>query len=133
MVRILIALRADITRHQLARGSTSATWAAVAFGLLSAGGTLAIGIIHGPQAAGSIDRVSAVLLLWLGGQLAQAALNGGDAALKPELLAQLPVSRRRLAGALLIVGLCDPALVIVAVAYGALIAVTASCELSLMR
>jgi ABC-2 type transport system permease protein len=125
MVRILIALRADITRNQLARGSTWAIWAAVAFGLLSAAGTLAIGIIHGPQVDGSIDRVSAVLLLWLGGQLAQAALNGGDAALKPELLAQLPVSRRRLAGALLVVGLYDPALVIVAVAYAALIAVAA--------
>jgi ABC-2 type transport system permease protein len=130
MVRILIALRAAITRNQLARSSQWALWGAVAFGLLSAGGTLALGVVHGPQVSGlevdgSVDRVSAVLLLWLGGQLAQTALNGGDAALKPELLALLPLGRRRLAWALLVVGLCDPALVIVAVAYGALIAVAA--------
>lgn len=125
MVRILIALRATIARNQLARGSTAAIWAAVAFGLASAAGTLALGIVHGPGVSGPLDRVSAVLVLWLGGQLAQAALNGGDAALRPELLALLPLSRRRLAWALLAVGLCDPALVIVGAAYAAVIAVAA--------
>jgi hypothetical protein len=125
MVRILIAFRSTITRNQLARGSTAAIWAVVAFGVLSAAGTLAIGIKHGPGVSGPLDRVSAVLVLWLGGQLAQAALNGGDAALRPELLALLPLSRRRLAWALLAVGLCDPALVIVGAAYAAVIAVAA--------
>jgi ABC-2 type transport system permease protein len=81
--------------------------------------------VHGPQVSGSLDRVSAVLLLWLGGQLAQGALNGRDAALRPELLALLPVDRRRLAGALLVVGMCDPALLIIAIAYAAVIAAAA--------
>jgi len=125
MVRLLIALRGTITRNQLARGSTAAIWTAVGFGLASAAGTLLIGIVHGPSVSGSLDRVSAVLLLWLAGQLAQAALNGGDAALRPELLALLPLDRRRLAWALLLVGMCDPALVIVAIAYCAVIAVAA--------
>ena len=53
--------------------------------------------MHGPGVSGPLDRVSVVLLLWLGGLLAQSALNGGDAALRPELLALLPLSRRRLA------------------------------------
>jgi ABC-2 type transport system permease protein len=125
MVRILIGLRATITRNQLARGSAGAIWAAAAFGLASAAGTLALGIAGGSDVNGAIDRVSAVLVLWLGGQLAQSALNGGDAALRPELLALLPVDRRRLARALLVVGLCDPALVIVAIAYSAVIALAA--------
>jgi ABC-2 type transport system permease protein len=125
MVRLLIGLRATIARNQLARGSAAAIWAAVAFGLASAAGTLALGVVHGPEVDGSLDRVSAVLLLWLGGQLAMGALNGGDAALRPELLALLPLDRRRLAWALLVVGLCDLALVIVAIAYAAVIAVAA--------
>ena len=125
MVRILIALRATITRNQLARGSAAAIWTAVAFGLASAAGTLTLGIVHGSDVNGTVDRVSAVLVLWLGGQLAQSALNGGDAALRPELLAVLPLDRRRLARALLVVGLCDPALVIVAIAYAAVIALAA--------
>jgi ABC-2 type transport system permease protein len=125
MVRLLITLRATITRNQLARGSSGAVWAAVAFGLASAAGTLALGVVHGPGVSGPLDRVSAVLALWLGGQLAQGALNGGDAALRPELLALLPLDRRRLAWALLLVGMCDPALVIIAIAYAAVIAVAA--------
>jgi ABC-2 type transport system permease protein len=125
MVRILIALRGTIARNQLARGSAWAIWAVVAFGLLSAAGTLVIGIIHGSGARGSLDRVSVVLLLWLGGQIAQTALNGGAQSLPPELLALLPLSRRRVAWALLVVGLVDPALVIIAIAYAAVIAVAA--------
>ena len=125
MVRILIALRGAIARNQLARGSRWALWAVVIFGLAAAGGTVALGISHGSDARGSLDRVSAVLLLWFGGQLAQAAMNGGDQALRPELLALLPLNRRRLAWALLAVGLADPALVTVAVAYAAVIAVAA--------
>lgn len=122
MVRLLIGLRATIARNQMACGSAAALWAAVAFGLLSAAGTLALGIIHGHEIGGSLDRISAVFALWLGGQLAQSALNGGDSSLRPELLALLPINRRRLAFALLGVGLCDPVLVIIAVAYGAVIA-----------
>jgi ABC-2 type transport system permease protein len=125
MVRLLIALRATIARNQLARGSKAAIWGAVVFGLASAAGTLWLGVNHGSNVDGSVDRVSAVLALWLGGQLAQGALNGGDAALRPELLAMLPLDRRRLARALLVVGLCDPVLVIIAPAYAAVIAVAA--------
>lgn len=125
MVGILIALRAAIARNQLARGSRWAIWAVAIFGMAAAAGTLALGIIHGSDARGSLDRVSAALLLWFGGQLAQTAMNGGDQALRPELLALLPLDRRRLAWALLAVGLADPALVIIAVAYAAVIAVAA--------
>jgi ABC-2 type transport system permease protein len=124
MVRVLIALRGAMARNQFARGSAWALWVLIAFGVASAVGTLLLGVVHGPQVTGSLDRVSAVLLLWLGGQLAMGALNG-DAALPPELLAPLPLGRRRLAWALLVVGLCDPALVLVALAYAAVIAVAA--------
>ena len=79
---------------------------------------------------GALDAVSAVMALWLGGQLVQAALNGGESALRPELLALLPLSRRRLAWALLAVGLCDPALAFVALAYAAVIGVAVDVSLA---
>lgn len=125
MVRVLIGLRATIARNQMARGSAAALWAAVAFGLLSAAGTLSLGIVGGGSAGGRLDGISAVLALWFFGQLAQSALNGGDSSLRPELLAPLPLGRRRLALALLAVGLCDPVLVIIAIAYAAVVAAAA--------
>ena len=123
MVSVLIDLRTTIGRHQLQRTSSWALWAGLALGLLAALGTLALGVLHGQTVTGALDAVSAVLALWFGGQLVQAAVNGGESALRPELLALLPLPRRRLAWALLVVGLCDPALAFVALAYAAVIAV----------
>jgi ABC-2 type transport system permease protein len=125
MVRVLIGLRNTVARNQLARGSAAAAWIGLVVGVATAAGTLVLGFVHGPQVDGSLDRISAVLALWLAGQVALRALNGGDTALRPELLALLPLNRRRLAWALLVVGLCDPVLLLVGVAYAALIAVAA--------
>ena len=129
MVSVLIDLRAASGRHQLQQTSPWVLVALVGFGLLSALGTLALGILHRDAIVGALDVVSAVIALWLGGQLVQAALNGGDSALRPELLALLPVSRRRLAWASLAVGLCDPALAFVALAYAAVIGVAVNVSL----
>ena len=123
MVSVLIDLRATIGRHRLQRTSRWVLVAVLAFGLLSALGTLTLGVLHGNRIVGALDAISAVLALWLGGQWAQAAINGGESALRPEMLALLPVSRRRLAWSLLAVGLCDPALAFVAVADAAVVGV----------
>jgi len=121
MVRVLIALRAAIVRNQLARTSQGMVLAGAGCVLVAAVGTIWLGLVAYPDPAAGAAVLALVSLLWVGGRVAQSAL-AGDAVLRPEVFALLPLDRRRLARSLLVVGLLDPAGAFMAVALGALIA-----------
>ena len=122
MVSLLIDLRRTVTRHQLQRTGKGWLVGAGLLGLASAVGTLALGIVHYGNPDVATDVLALLFALWLAGRCAQTVLAGGDATLRPELFALLGVRRRRLALALLAVGLLDPGLALLAIALGALIA-----------
>jgi ABC-2 type transport system permease protein len=125
MVRILIALRGTVAQHQWRRSGRVVLVLALLVGLVSAGATFALGFVrHGPAGADG-DVLAVVFTLWMGGQLAQAALAGGDTTLRPEIFALLPLPPRRLAWSLLVVGLTDPVLVLLLIAYSALLPLSA--------
>jgi ABC-2 type transport system permease protein len=121
MVRILIALRRTVVRHQLATIKPAVLLATASVVLLSALGTVWLGLVRYPDPAAATDVLALVFALWLGGRVAQSAL-AGDAVLRPEIFSLLPLDRRRLAFSLLVVGLLDPAGLFTAVAFAALIA-----------
>ena len=125
MVRTLIGLRATVLEHQLRRTSAIPLILTVLLGVLSVAGTLTLGFLHHARPRAGLDVVSAVFALWFAGQLAQAALAGGDAALRPQLFAVLGLPHRRLARALLLVGLLDPALLFAGLAYAATVPIAA--------
>jgi len=122
VVRLLIGLRATITGHQVRRAPVVGLFLAVVVGLVFAVGTLALGFVHHDRPGAAGDILAAVFALWLGGQVAQAAL-AGEPTLRPEIFALLPLPPRRLAWSLLVVGLADPVLVLLLIAYGALVPV----------
>ena len=122
MVSLLIDLRRTVTRHQLQRTGKGWLIGAGLLGLASAAGTLTLGIVHSGNPDVATDVLALLFALWLAGRCAQTVLAGGDATLRPELFALLGVPRRRLALALLAVGLLDPGLALLAIALGALIA-----------
>ena len=121
MVRILIALRRTILRNQLARTNPAMLLTGAGVVLISALGTIWLGLVSYPDPAAATDVLALVFLLWVAGRVTQSAL-AGDAVLRPEVFSLLPLERRRLARSLLIVGLLDPAGVFTAIAFGALIA-----------
>jgi ABC-2 type transport system permease protein len=121
MVRILIALRRTILRNQLARTNPAMLLTGAGLVLISALGTIWLGLVSYPDPAAATDVLALVFLLWVAGRVTQSAL-AGDAVLRPEVFSLLPLERRRLARSLLIVGLLDPAGVFMAIAFGALIA-----------
>lgn len=123
MVRLLIALRATITGHQLRRASKVPLLLAGIVGLASAAGTVYLGFLHHGRTGSAGDILATVFALWWGGQIIQAALVGGANTLRPEIFALLPLVPRRLAWSLLLVGLTDPVLVLLLLAYGALVPV----------
>ncbi|HEX4092722.1 MAG TPA: hypothetical protein VHZ33_28725 [Trebonia sp.] len=125
MVRVLIALRRTILRNQLARTNPAMLLVGAGLVLVSAVGTIWLGLVTYPSEAAATDVLALVFLLWVGGRIAQSAL-AGDAVLRPEVFSLLPLDRRRLARALLAVGLLDPAGVFMAIAFCALIARAAS-------
>jgi ABC-2 type transport system permease protein len=124
MVALLIGLRVAITRHQLRQGHRAATVAMLVLALLSAAGTLSLGLVSYPSFGAGADVIALAFALWLGGKLAQSALSG-EPTLRPEMLALLPLRRRALARALLVVNLADPALLLLAVPFAAVIALGA--------
>jgi ABC-2 type transport system permease protein len=124
MVALLIGLRAAITRNQLRQSHRGATVALLVLGLLSAAGTLALGLVSYPTLGAGADVIALVFALWVGGRLAQSALSG-EPTLRPEMLALLPLRRRALARALLVVNLADPALLLLVVPFAAVIALGA--------
>lgn len=121
MVRVLIALRRTIVRHQLARTNPAVLLAGAGVVFISALGTIWLGLVRYPDPAAATDVLALIFALWLGGRVAQSAL-AGDAVLRPEVFGLLPLERRRLAFSLLAVGLLDPAGLFTAVAFAALIA-----------
>ena len=121
MVHILIALRRTVVRHQLARTSPAVLLAGAGVVLVSALGTVWLGLVRYPSPGAATDVLALLFALWLGGRVAQSAL-AGDAVLRPEIFSLLPLSRRRLAFSLLAVGLLDPAGLFMAAAYVALVA-----------
>ena len=96
MVRVLIALRRTIVRNQLARTNPAMLLIGAGLVLLSALGTIWLGLVSYPSQAAATDVLALVFLLWAGGRVAQRAL-AGDAVLRPELFSLLPLDRRRLA------------------------------------
>ena len=121
MVRVLIALRRTVLRNQMARTNPAMLLIGAVLVLLSALGTIWLGLVTYPGQAAATDVLALVFLLWVGGRLAQSAL-AGDAVLRPELFSLLPLDRRRLARSLLAVGLLDPAGAFMAIAFCALVA-----------
>jgi ABC-2 type transport system permease protein len=121
MVRILIALRRTVIRHQMARTNPAALLVGAVLVLISALGTIWLGLVSYPTQAAATDVLALLFALWLGGRVAQSAL-AGDAVLRPEVFSLLPLNRRRLAFSLLVVGLLDPAGLFTAIAFAALIA-----------
>jgi ABC-2 type transport system permease protein len=121
MVRVLIALRRTVLRHQAARTNPAALVVTAVLVLVSAVGTIWVGLVRYPSLAAGTSVLALVFALWLGGRTAQSAL-GGDPVLRPELFSLLPLPRRRLAFSLLAVGAFDPGGLFLAVALGALIA-----------
>jgi ABC-2 type transport system permease protein len=121
MVRVLIALRRTVVRNQLARTNAAMLLIGAGLVLLSAVGTIWLGLVTYPNQAAATNVLALVFLLWAGGRIAQSAL-AGDAVLRPELFSLLPLDRRRLARSLLVVGLLDPAGAFMAIAFCALIA-----------
>jgi ABC-2 type transport system permease protein len=121
VVGLLIRLRGDIEAHTPVR---TRGWliAAGLFGLLAAGSTVWLGTRPGAVPGAATDTIAFVLALWVGGQVAQAALAGGDPVLPPELVAVLPIPPRSLATALAVITLRSPATAITGIALGAVIA-----------
>jgi ABC-2 type transport system permease protein len=106
-------------------GAALPGWAlalALGFGVVSAVGTILLGVF-GPSRSGATTTLLAfAFALWFGGRLGQAAVGEDQGVLAPEVFRVLPVPRRRLSHALLLAGLADPALVLCAVAFCALVA-----------
>ena len=120
MVRVLIGLRRAIARHQLTGTSTAAVAVTAALVLVTAVATLLTGWMSYAREATATDVLALVSLLWIGGRIAQSAL-AGEPFLRPEMFSLLPLPRRRLAWSLLLIGLLDPAGVLVAVALSAVL------------
>jgi ABC-2 type transport system permease protein len=119
-------MRAAMLAHQGATrfGTVSAIIAGL-LGLVLAVGTLLLGLTAYPSPAAGSDVVAVAMAVWVAGRLAYAAFAGGGGTLRFELFRTLPIPRRTLANALLVVGLADPAMAVMAVAFGALIALGA--------
>ncbi len=123
LARLLIDARRAEVHHAL--DSVSPWWlvTAGAVALVGAFGTLVLGAVSYRRPGAGADVLAFVLALWSAGRVAQAAVSGGGGgALSPEVFRLLPLPRRRLASALLIVGMADPSLVICALAFAGLVA-----------
>jgi ABC-2 type transport system permease protein len=120
MVSVLIDLRRTVARRQLAMTHPAIVLTVLGMTVLSAIGTLLLGWLRQPQPAAETDVLALVAALWIGGRIAQCALSG-EPILRPEIFAVLPIRRRRLARALLVVGLSDPANVLLVVALAGVV------------
>jgi ABC-2 type transport system permease protein len=131
MVRILIAMRGAMLSHQGATkfGIVSAVFGILA-GLASAIGTLLLGFGTYPTAAAGSDVIAVAMAVWIIGRVAYAAFSGGGSSLRFETFRALPIPRGRLARALFVVGLTDPSLAFLALAFAALIALGAKSSVA---
>ncbi len=118
MVRILIAMRAASLRN--ARRSRFGTVALVGggvVGLATAVSTLLLGATADGPPSGGADRIALVTLTWMAGRVGFAAFSGGDPAVPLDLFRIVPVPRRVLARGLLVLGLLDPSMPFLAIAF----------------
>jgi ABC-2 type transport system permease protein len=120
VVRLLIDLRRTVVKRQLARTHPAIMLVTLLLAVLSAVGTLLLGWVQYPRRAAEGDLLALVSALWIWGRVAQSAL-AGEPILRPEIFSMLPVSRRRIGRALLVVGLLDPANLLLAIALGGLV------------
>jgi len=123
MVRILIAMRATAlgnARHS--RFGILSLVAAVVVGLATASSTLWLGFTAAGGASGGADQLALVMLTWTAGRIGFAAFSGGDPGIALDLFRIIPVPRRRLARSLLVLGLVDPAMPFLAIAFSSLVA-----------
>ncbi len=125
MVDVLIRLRRTIRAHNADRMPTGWLLVAGLIGLITAGGTLWLGVADYSTPGAGADLLAFVFALWIVGQCAQAAMTGGDASLPPEMFALLPIRPRTLARAMLIAGLLEPVTLFLALALAALVALGA--------
>jgi ABC-2 type transport system permease protein len=132
VVRVLIQLRRTIRSHNADRVPAGWLWAAAVLGLITAAGTLWLGVADQAVPGAGADLLAFVFALWIGGQCGQAAMTGGDATMPPEMFALLPIRARSLARALLIAGLFEPVNVFLAVAFAALLALGAHSRLDVL-
>jgi ABC-2 type transport system permease protein len=123
VVRILIGMRgAALANVRHGKFGITSLIVASLLGLVAAGATLLLGFTAGGSAQGGADQLSLVVLTWAAGRVGFAAFSGGDPAIPLDMFRGLPLSPRVLARALLVVGLADPALFFMAIAYGSIFA-----------
>lgn len=126
MVRILIHMRSAMIAHQRStRFGTISLIFFAAVGLLSALSTLWLGFVHYRTPAAGASVLAIVMAVWVLARVAYAAFTGGDGTLRLELFRMLPIRRQALGRALLVVGVLDPALVFMALAFAGLVALGA--------
>ena len=116
MVRVLIALRRTILRNQLARTNPAMLLAGAGLVLLSAVGTIWLGLVRVPDAGGRHRRARAGVPA-LGGRPGRAERARGRRRAAAGAVQPAAADRRRLARSLLVVGLLDPAGVFMAIAF----------------
>src|ERR1700728_2963263 len=85
MVHVLIALRRTILRNQLARTNPAMLLTGAVLVLISAVGTIWLGLVSYPNPDAATDVLALVFLLWVAGRVTQSALAGA---------APLPARRR---------------------------------------
>lgn len=96
-----------------------------AVGMLSALSTLLLGFARYVTPAAGADVLAVVMAVWVITRVAYAAFTGGGGTLRLELFRLLPIRRQTLGWALLVIGLLDPALLFMALAFAGLVALGA--------
>jgi ABC-2 type transport system permease protein len=126
MVRILISMRAAMIAHRRSTkfGIVSMIFV-IALGLLSVLSTVLLGFVVYPTPADGSNVIAVVMAVWVISRVAYGAFTGGGSTLRLEMFRLLPIRRSRLGRALLIVGLLDPALLFMALAFVGLVALGA--------
>src|SRR5690349_17985682 len=129
MVHILIRMKLTVLRHSLTGTRRSLFVLGVSLGLLAAGLTVWVSLLHVENPASSGDLLALALSIWaLGWALGPTLMGGEDTTLRPEHFRLFPLSTRRLAiglGAAALVGapaavslLAFSSLIVYAVPFG---------------
>jgi ABC-2 type transport system permease protein len=122
MVRILIAMRAAALRNaRQSRFGTVALIGGAIAGLATAVSTLLLGATTTAGRTGGADQLGLVMLSWMAGRIGFAAFSGGDPAIPLDLFRIIPAPRTELARALLLLGLADPAMPFLGIAFAAVV------------
>jgi ABC-2 type transport system permease protein len=120
MVRVLVAMRgfALANARQSKFGILSLVGAGL-LGLFASAVTLLMGFTA--PLAGGDAQIALVLLAWVAGRIGFAGFSGADPAMPLDFFRMLPLHRAALSRALLVLGLADPAMYFLALAYGSLV------------